>query len=92
MASAREPELRRAASRVVRSLLAQDLLSSAEKPEALEQRVLDAFLKNMREDDDLDRDAERMLADLSRQSTGMDQRKLLQKIKGKLAKDRSFIL
>jgi len=92
MASAREPELRRAASRVVRSLLAQDLLTSVEKPEALEQRVLDAFLKNMREEDDLVRDAERMLADLSRQSTGMDQRKLLQKIKEKLAKDRGFVL
>lgn len=92
MASAREPELRRAASRVVRTLLGQDLLSSAEKPEALEQRVLEAFLKNMREEDEIDRDAERMLADLSRQSVGMDQRKLLQKIKEKLAKDRSFVL
>lgn len=88
----REPELRRAASRVVKALIAADLVENGEKPEALERRVFDAFQHNMKEEAALDRDAEKMLADLSRQSAGMDQRKLLQKIKEKLAKERNFVL
>lgn len=88
----REPELRRAATKVVRALLTADLLETKEKPDALAERVLQAFQKNMKEEAALDRDAEKMLADLSKQAVGMDQRKLLQKIKEKLAKERNFIL
>lgn len=88
----REPELRRAAAKLVRALLAADLLETKEKPDALAERVLQAFQKNMKEEAELDRDAERMLADLSKQAVGMDQRKLLQKIKEKLAADRGFVL
>jgi hypothetical protein len=89
----RETELRRAAAAVVRVLREGDLLENvSEKPEALEQRVYDAFQKNLRLEAEIDAEAERMLKDLARQSVGMDQRKLLTKIKEKLAKDQGFVL
>ena len=88
----RENELRRAAAAVVRVLREQDLIEKAEKPEALEQRVYEAFQKNMRQEAEIDAEAERMLKDLARQAVGMDQRKLLQKLKEKLAKDKGFVL
>lgn len=88
----RENELRRAAAAVVRVLREQDLIENAEKPEALEKRVYEAFQKNIREETEIDAEAERMLKDLARQVVGMDQRKLLQKIKEKLAKDKGFVL
>jgi hypothetical protein len=88
----RENELRRAAAAVVRVLREQDLIENAEKPEALEQRVYEAFQKNMRQEAELDAEAERMLKGLARQAVGMDQRKLLQKLKEKLAKDKGFVL
>jgi hypothetical protein len=88
----RENELRRAAAAVVRVLREQDLIENAEKPEALEQRVYEAFQKNMRQEAEIDAEAERMLKDLARQAVGMDQRKLLEKLKEKLAKDKGFVL
>jgi hypothetical protein len=88
----REIELRRAAEAVVRVLREKDLIEGGEKPEALAQRVYEAFQKNMRQEAELDAEAERMLKDLARQAVGMDQRKLLQKLKEKLAKDKGFVL
>jgi hypothetical protein len=88
----RETELRRAAAAVVRVLREKDLIEGGEKPEALVERIYEAFRKNMRQESELEAEAERMLKDLARQAVGMDQRKLLQKLKEKLAKDKGFVL
>lgn len=88
----KDAELKRAAARLVSTLVAKDLLEPTEKPEALETRVFDTFKRNLKEETEIDIEAERMLGDLRRQTVGMDQRKMLQKIKEKIARDRGFVL
>ncbi|MEA2626035.1 MAG: hypothetical protein QOD06_2080 [Candidatus Binatota bacterium] len=85
-------DLRRAAARLVQTLMQKDLLEPNEKPDDLERRVFQALERNVEEEAAIDREAERLMVENQRQTTGMDQRKMLLKIKEKLARDRGFIL
>lgn len=88
----KDQDLHRAASRLVASLVDQQLLAPRETPAELEKRVYEALRKNFQQEAEIDREAERILAENRSQTVGMDQRKLLQKIKEKLARERGFIL
>ena len=87
-----DPELKRAATRVVEALVKAQLLEATEKPEALADRVFKVLQKNVRDEAAIDREAERILAENSRQMAGMDQRQMLGKIKQKIARDKGFVL
>lgn len=84
--------LRRAANRLVASLLDEKLLESDESPADLENRVVAALQKNFREEAEIDREAERILEANRRQTVGMDSRTLFLKIRQKLARERGFVL
>ena len=87
-----EKLLHRAAERLVKALLEGKLLAAKEKPAELEKRMLDALHANFNEEAAILSDAERILEENKRQTTGMDQRMLLMKIKEKLARERGFVL
>jgi hypothetical protein len=87
-----EKALHRAAERVVKALVDGKILTPAEPAAAIEKRVYEALRGNFQEEAAIDREAERILEANKRQTTGMDQRTLLVKIKEKLARDRGFVL
>lgn len=87
-----EKVLHRAAARLIDSLVDKRLLRPRETPAELERRVYEALHKNFREEAAIDREAERVLAENQKQMAGMDQRKLLTRIKEKIARDRGFVL
>ena len=63
-----------------------------DKPAELEKRIYEALRANFQEEAAIQREAERILDENKRQTTGMDQRTLLSKIKQKLAHERGFVL
>ena len=68
------------------------------RPKVPEEKVLkkmvDVFLGNLQEEDRINQQAEKMMAQLERQTRGqdIDQRKMLLMIKKQLAKEKGFIL
>jgi hypothetical protein len=84
--------LHRAADRLTKALLAGKHLTSKETPAAIEKRIFDALKANFQEEAEINREAERILEENRRMTTGMDQRTLLNKIKEKLARERGFVL
>jgi hypothetical protein len=87
-----DKDLHRAAARLVSALVEKDLLAPREKPAELEKRVFGALQKNFQEEAAIDREAHRILEENKREMAGMDQHKLLVKIREKVARDRGFVL
>jgi hypothetical protein len=87
-----EKTLQRAASLLAKRLLDGKVLATRDTTAELEKRILDALRANFNEEATIQRDAERILEANKRQTTGMDQRTLLLKIKEKLARERGFVL
>jgi hypothetical protein len=84
--------LQRAAARLVKAFLEGKVLTTAEAAAALEKRMFDTLRANFMEEAAIQREAERILEENKRKTTGMDQRTLLLKIKEKLARERGFVL
>jgi hypothetical protein len=84
--------LQRAAARLVKAFLEGKVLTTAEAAAALEKRMFDTLRANFMEEAAIQREAERILEENRRKTTGMDQRTLLLKIKEKLARERGFVL
>ena len=87
-----EKVLQRAAALLAKRLLDGKMLATRETAAGMEKRMLDALRANFSEEAAIQRDAERILEENKRQTTGMDQRALLMKIKEKLARERGFVL
>ena len=87
-----EKQLHRAAQRVTKALVEEKLVTPKETLVALEKLVYDALRANFMQEAEILREAERILEENKRQTTGMDQRTLLVKIKEKLARERGFVL
>lgn len=87
-----DKELHRAANRLVKDLVERQLLQARETPVELEKRVFTALQRNFQEEAAIDREAQRILEENRKQTVGMDQRKLLMKIKEKIARERGFVL
>ena len=87
-----EKQLHRAAQRVTKALIEGKLVTPKDTPAALEKLVYDALRANFLQEAEIEREAERILEENKRQTTGMDQRTLLLKIKEKLARERGFVL
>lgn len=87
-----EAEVNRLADDVVRALLKQGFVKSKVDDKQLIARVSKLILDNLRAEEALEREAEQVAEKLGRQALGMDQRKLIEGIKARLAKERGFTL
>ena len=87
-----EKALQRSASLLAKRLLDGRVLATKDTTAELEKRILDALRANFNEEAAIQREAEGILDANKRQTTGMDQRMLLLKIKEKLARERGFVL
>jgi len=84
--------LHRAAARLAGSLVEGKLLTTEKAAAEVEKRIFEALKKNFQEELAIEREAERILEENKRQSSGMDQRTLFMKIKEKVARERGFVL
>jgi hypothetical protein len=87
-----DAELRRLAEDVVRAVLKQGLVHPKVAEAKLAERIHRLLLDNMKEEADLEAEAERLAQQHTRQMAGMDQRKVIDGIKARLAKERGFSL
>jgi hypothetical protein len=87
-----EVAVARLADEVVRAIVKPGFAVPKVDEKQLAARVSGLLLDNLRAEEALEEEAERMAAKLGRQVMGMDQRKLLDGIKARLAKERGFIL
>jgi hypothetical protein len=82
----------RLADDVVRALVKPGFIKPKVPEKQLVERITRLLLENLRAEQDLEEEAEKMAVKLGRQSLGMDQRKLMEGIKARLAKERGFPL
>lgn len=87
-----EGELERLAESVVHALVADHLITPKVDPKQLTARIARLLLDNFRAEEALELEAEEMARKLGRQAVGMDQRKIVEGIKARLARERGFIL
>jgi len=88
----REGELQSLAAAVVDAVLKQGFVHPQRDPAALRQRVVELIARNIEEERVLEEEAERLAAKHARQTVGMDQYKIVQGIKERLARERGFSL
>lgn len=87
-----ESEISRLADVVVRSLLKQGFIKAKVDEKKLIARISRLILDNLRAEEAIEMEAERLAEKLSRQAQGMDQRKIIEGLKARLAKERGFTL
>ena len=88
----RSGELQAIAAAIVQALLAQGFVRPKGDAAALQSRIVALLVRNLEEEEDLEREAERLAAGHARQMVGMDQRRIIQGIKERLARERDFTL
>lgn len=88
----REGELQSLAATVVDTLLKQGFTHPQADAAALQRRIVELIVENLEEEQALDDEAERLAQTHARQMAGMDQRKVVQGIKERLARERGFTL
>jgi hypothetical protein len=87
-----EAEITRLAEVVVRALLKQGYIKSKVDEKQLIARVSRIIVDNLRAEEALELEAEQLAQKLSSKSLGMDQRKIVEGLKARLAKERGFTL
>ncbi len=85
-------EVQRLAERIVEAVVRQGYVKPLADSAALTQRVAALMQKNLEEEAALEEEAERVAMSHSRQMSGLDQSKVIQMIKRKLAEERGFTL
>ena len=80
-----ESEINRLADLVVRALMQQGLMKPKVDEKQLIGRVSKLILDTLRAEEALEREAEQLAEKLGRQAAGMDQRKIIDGIKVRLA-------
>jgi hypothetical protein len=88
----REGELHAIAAAVVKGLLKQGFITPKRDATLIQRRIVELLAHNLEEEEELEREAERLAATHARQMVGMDQRKIIQGIKERLARERGFSL
>jgi hypothetical protein len=88
----REGELQSLAAAIVGALLKQGFVQAKREPAVLRQRIVELFARNLEEERVLEEEAERLAEKHARQTVGMDQRRIIQGIKERLARERGFSL
>ena len=87
-----EAEINRLAETVVRMLLKQGFAKAKVAEKQIIARVSRLILDNLRAEEALELEAEQLAQKLGRQALGMDQHKIIEGIKARLAKERGFTL
>jgi hypothetical protein len=87
-----DAELRRLAEEIVRAILEQGLVHPKVAEAKLTERIHRLLLENMKAEEELEAEAERLARQHTRQMVGMDHRKVVDGIKARLAKERGFSL
>jgi hypothetical protein len=87
-----DAEIHRLADTVVHALQQQGLIKAKVDDKTLVTRIARLILDNLRAEEALEREAEELAQKLGRQVLGMDQRKIVEGIKVRLAKERGFTL
>lgn len=87
-----EVEVTRLADGVVGALIRQGFIKAKVDERQLVARISRLILDNLRAEEALEEEAEQLAAKLGRQALGMDQRKIVEGIKARLAKERGFTL
>jgi hypothetical protein len=87
-----EAAITRLADEVVRALVTPGFIKPKVAQKQLVDRVARILIDDLRAEQALEDEAERTAVKLGRQALGMDQTKLIQGIKVRLAKERGFIL
>jgi hypothetical protein len=82
----------RLAEDVVRALVKPGFIKPKVTEKQLIERITRLLLDNLRAEQELEDEAEKLAVKLGRQSLGMDQRRLMEGIKARLAKERGFAL
>lgn len=87
-----EAAINRLADEVVQTLVASGFIKAQVPQKQLVERVARLLFDDLRAEQALEDEAERAAQKLGRQALGMDQKKLIDGIKARLAKERGFIL
>jgi hypothetical protein len=88
----REGELQSLAAAIVDALLKQGFVRPKRDTAVLRQRIVELIARNMEEEREIEEEAERLAQTHARQMAGMDQRRIVQGIKERLARERDFSL
>jgi len=88
----RQGELQALAAALVEALLKQGFVHPKRELAALRERIIELLAHNLDEEQALEDEAERLAASHARQMVGMDQRRIIQGIKERLARERGFAL
>jgi hypothetical protein len=88
----REGELQSLAAAVVEALQRQGFVHFKRDPAAARQRIVEIVARNLEQAQALEEEAERLAESHARKMVGMDQRKIIQGIKERLARERNFPL
>jgi len=88
----REGELQALAHALVAALVKQGFVHPKKDASVLQRRIVELIARNFEEEEALEREAERLAESHARQMVGMDQRKIIQGIKERLARERGFSL
>jgi len=88
----REGELQTLAAAIVDALLKQGFARARRDPGVMRQRIVELITHNFEEERKLEEEAERLATSHARQMVGMDQRRVIQGIMERLARERGFAL
>jgi hypothetical protein len=92
MTRIREGELQALAAAIVAGLTKQRFVKPKRDPAVLRRRIVDIIAHNLDEERALEEEAERLTRSHARQMVGMDQRRIIQGIMERLARERGFSL
>jgi len=88
----REGELQSLAAAIIDAVVQQGFVQLKVDPAVVQHRIVDLIARNLEEEQALEEEAEKLAQVHSRQMVGMDQRRIIQGIKERLARERGFTL
>lgn len=87
-----EAYLQRVAAILVSALVKKNLIRHKGEVKTVEDKVVEALLRNFRQEEELEQEAERVAAEHAREMQGIDRRKMVLLIKQRLARERGIVL
>jgi len=84
--------LQRVATTLVSALVKNNLIRHKGEAKTTEERVVAVLLRNFRQEQELEREAEQVAAEHAREMQGVDRRKMVLLIKRRLAEERGIVL
>ena len=87
-----EPLCRHAAETLMEVLSEKGLVRIRAEKKPVVEKLIAAFLENFRQEEELEKEAERLAEEHIRKAPGVDRHKVVQLIKQRLAEERRFML